>query len=100
MAVDESRRDNHPGRIDGARGVNLYFARVTDKDDAVAANADIGFACTFPRAIDELAVNDEDIERGRSFSLQRRALVKAERENDQTKNDECANRLAKCGRNH
>jgi len=59
MRVDETGSDNQTGRVNRPRGIQMSFARVADKDDAIAANAHIRSSRSLARTIDELAVENQ-----------------------------------------
>ena len=67
MTVDKSRRHNHAVSIDGTRRLELRFVRIADENDAVAANAHIGFTRAAAGTVNDLAVNDQNIDVERWF---------------------------------
>jgi hypothetical protein len=57
--VDESRRDDLTGGIDGSRGRRVDSAR--DRRDLVAANADVGSIPGASRSINHPGVPDDEV---------------------------------------
>src|SRR5262249_25045820 len=62
MRVDESRRDDHAGCINDARGHEISFPRVANKDDSIAANANIRVPGFASGTVNQLSMEDENIE--------------------------------------
>ena len=59
VGVDEARRDDAPGGVDGARG--LCACQITDGGDAVGRDGDIGALARRARAVDHRAAREEDV---------------------------------------
>ena len=59
VGVDETRRDDAPGRVDGPRG--LRASQFADGRDTVAPDGDIGAHPRRTRAIDHRAAREEDV---------------------------------------
>ena len=57
--VDEARRHDMAVGVDRLRGV---LVDVTDRDDAARAYADVGASPGCPRAVDDLAAPDQQVE--------------------------------------
>jgi len=62
MRIDETRSNHETRRIDGARGSQVCLARIADKYNAIATNANVGRSRFPARAIDKLAVKNEEVE--------------------------------------
>jgi hypothetical protein len=60
VRVDEAGGDDEAGGVDGALG--LLASGGTDEDDAVAEDADVGVDGGCAGAVDERAVQDEEVE--------------------------------------
>ena len=60
--IDESGRDDQPGRVDRARAPVTRAPRgVTDEDDAVAAQRDVGAVARRAGAVVQRAAGDQDV---------------------------------------
>lgn len=62
MWIDEAGRDHKAPGINRPGCYELSFVGVADEYDAAAANANVGRARFSSRAVDKLAVQDEQIE--------------------------------------
>ncbi len=69
MWIDEAWSYDQPSRIDCSRGSGVLFARVADKDDAIASNANIGGPRLLAGTVDELSVQDKEVERHTAWRL-------------------------------
>ena len=59
--VDEPRRHDQAGRIDGVGSTNPGLGGIANKDDAIAGDSDIGFHGFAPRAVEHRTAGNEQI---------------------------------------
>ena len=87
VRINETRRNHQTRRVDNPHRSQVCLARVADKDDAIAANANVGRSRFLTRTVDEFAVKNQEIELLARNRLRVRRCVSNVRERDQCDRD-------------